>query len=123
MLKNLINQMVATAFDVTGDLKETITYRQFVEVAYDTNTSTPVNVTNDVPNVGALFVRFSEDEKDDQVMVLKDWKVLIPAANLPVTFGDVGEDTMIDSKGKEWNVRRYLGIVSGALHTFHVRAA
>ena len=124
MLKNMISSMVDLAFDVTGDLKEIVTYKQFVEAGYDTTTSTPINVTSDIPGVKALFTRFSEDEKDDEVMVLKDWKVLIPASALKsITLGDVGEDTMVDSKGKEWNVRRYLGIVSGALHTFHVRAA
>ncbi|MDW9531875.1 hypothetical protein RWE87_13285 [Sinorhizobium meliloti] len=123
MFKNLINGLVQTAFDIVGDLKETVTYKQFVEAGYDTNTSTPINVTNDVPDVQALFTRFTEEEKDDQVMVLKDWKVLIPATQLPITLGDVGEDTMLDSKGKEWNVRRYLGITGGSLHIFHVRAA
>lgn len=123
MFKNLINGLVQTAFDIVGDLKETVTYKQFVEAGYDTNTSTPINVTNDVPDVQALFTRFTEEEKDDQVMVLKDWKVLIPATQLPITLGDVAEDTMLDSKGKEWNVRRYLGITGGSLHIFHVRAA
>lgn len=124
MFKKLINDMVDIAFDVTGDLKEIVTYRQFVEAGYDTSTSTPINITNDVLNVKAIFTRFSEDEKDDEVMVLKDWKVLVPASSLAsITLGDAVEDVMIDSKGKEWNVRRYMGIVSGAMHTFHVRAA
>ncbi|MBB5277781.1 hypothetical protein HNR26_003870 [Rhizobium rosettiformans] len=124
MFKKLIRDMVDVAFDVTGDLKEIVTYRQFVEAGYDTATSTPINITNDVLNVKAIFARFSEDERDDEVMVLKDWKVLVPASALEsITLGDAVEDTIIDSKGKEWNVRRYMGIVSGAMHTFHVRAA
>lgn len=123
MFKNLINGLVQTAFDTIGDLKETVNYVQFEEGTYDTETSSPSYTYNYATGIQALFTKFSEDEKDNEVMVLEDWKVLIPSTQLPLVLKDSTEDSIIDSKGKEWNVRRYLGITGGSLHIFHVRAA
>jgi len=123
MLRKLVADMVATAFDAIGDLKDDVTYVQYVEGAYDTETSSPTYTENRFDNVPALFTSFTEDEKDNEVMVLKDKKVLIPAKRFPAVLKSATEDTIIDGKGKTWNVRRYLGIVGEGLHIFHVRAA
>jgi hypothetical protein len=96
---------------------------QFVEGDYDTETSSPTYTFDYANNVPAIFTRFSEKEADDKIMVTRDFKVLIPAAKFPLTINEATNDTMVDDKGKVWNVTRYMGVTGESLHIFQVCAA
>lgn len=123
MYRNLVKQLVGQAFDMVGDLKETVDYVQFLEGDYDVDTSSPTYTYDWQTGISCIFTRFEEKEADDKVMVLKDFKVLIPAIKFNLVIDQATEDTMVDSNGKAWNIIRYLGVTGGSLHRFHVRAA
>jgi hypothetical protein len=123
MFKDLIIDMVQEAFDITGDLKSTVNYVQFSTGAYDVNTASPTYTYNYQIGIGAIMTSFSEDEKDDEVQVLFDRKVLISAKTFEIELDQATEDTIVDEDGKAWNVVRYLGVTGKSLHKFHVRAA
>lgn len=123
MFKQLIVDLVQDAFDIVGDLKSTVNYVQFSTGAYDVNTASPTYTYNYQTGIGAIMTSFSEDEKDDEVQVLFDRKVLIPAKTFEIELDQATEDTIVDQDGKAWNVVRYLGVTGQSLHKFHVRAA
>ncbi|MEQ8308006.1 MAG: hypothetical protein RIA09_15725 [Hoeflea sp.] len=123
MFKELIVNAVQDAFDVIGDLKTTVNYVQFSSGAYDIDTASITYDHNYQVGIGAVFTGFSDEEKDDEVQVLFDRKVLIPAKTFELVLDQATEDSIIDPDGREWNVVRYLGVTGGSLHKFHVRAA
>ena len=122
-LRDLVQNAVDTAFATIGDLKDTITYVQFVSGAYDTALGQPTNTENTQADIPCVFTTFTENERDDTIMVLEDKKVLISATAFTLVIDKTSEEHMIDQNSRKWNVVKYMGITGGSLHKFHVRAA
>lgn len=122
-LQQLVSSLTMVAFDAIGDLKDSVHYVQFVEGDYDFALSQPTYTYNTQTGIDVLFTTFSEKEMDGTIMVLKDKKMLVPAGAFHIDLLDATEDYIIDSKYKQWNVIKYLGITGGSLHAFHVRKA
>jgi hypothetical protein len=122
-LKKLVEKLTQVAFDSIGDLNDTVNYVQYVTGDYDFDLSAPSYTYNTQSGISGLFTTFTEQEKDNSILVLKDKKLLIPSKSFHIDLIDASEDYVIDGNYKQWNVIKYIGITGGSMHIFHVRRA
>lgn len=114
---SLIKGLVSNAMTTVGDLAPVVTYRQVIGADYDPETGTMVENTKDY-SVKGVLASFSLSEKDANVVVTTDQKLLVAAADLPVRPAQ--NDRVIIS-GKFWNVMRLLGVPGESLYIIHIR--
>ncbi len=129
-LKRDIAGLVSLAIGLTGDLSPVIVYRRHTGTTYDVKLGKPVdNFTDYGASPGSALkgtlARFSESERDSEVNVLTDQKILIAFADLERLGFPAGaepshnDDIIIN--GVKWDVRRVLGVPGNSLYILHIR--
>lgn len=116
--KRTIEKAISAAFNVVGEIAQTVTYRRTTTVYVPgTGSSTKTNV--DYPIKGIL-VGFSNYEIDRQVIQAFDQKLLVQVKDLTIT-PVVTTDTVV-AGSKTYNIIRFQLDPSKSLYTFHLRA-
>jgi hypothetical protein len=121
-LKNTIQGLVTTAFDIIGDLKSTIDIQYLISLGtYNPATDTEANVTALSSNLQVLFTNFDLNEIDSSIVVETDMKVIVDASKLG---GNVPKptDTILEVAANiKWNVMRVKTVPGKSIYIIHVR--
>lgn len=129
-LKRDIAGLVSLAIGLTGDLSPGVVYRRHTGTSYDIKLGRPVDTFTDYgaapgPSLKGTLARFSESERDSEVNVLTDQKILIAFADLErLGFPAGAEPSQNDDiiiNGVKWDVRRVLGVPGNSLYILHIR--
>lgn len=117
-----IKKLVSAAFQIVGDLKETIAVNYLVSAGPYNPTADSMNETlTTVPNVGALFTRFTMEELDSSVIVSTDSKVLIPALSLNGVVPKENDYMINTVTSERFEVIKFRGVPGDSLFIIHVR--
>ena len=116
--RSLVQSLVKTAFQVTGDLNEAIVYTRVTASPYDPVTGT-TNDTTSTYNFLGTVTKFGSDEADNKVVISTDAKLLCAYLDLPVT---PLEDDTLTVLGMTWKVVRVLGTPGQSFWKIHIRA-
>lgn len=121
-LKNTIQGLVTTAFDVVGDLKTGVNFHFLIsDGTYDPVADTETSTVATVTNVQVIFSNFDFNELDSSVIVETDMKMLVDASKLQGnTFSPTNTATEVVS-AKKWNVIKILSPPGNSIYILHVR--
>jgi len=120
-LKDLVAGLVVTAFEITDDLSEQITYHEQGDSAYDpaTSANTAKTVVDHVISLASLpDYTASEQEKDESINGRTDIKCLFPLKDQTFTPND--NDT-VTAKGVVWDIVKAKGVPGEGLAMLHLR--
>ncbi|UTC28382.1 hypothetical protein GURKE_03560 [Brevundimonas phage vB_BpoS-Gurke] len=120
-MRAILRRAIRQAFLALGDIPVKATYKvKTSDSVYDpeTGTSSTPSQLIDLPLVA--FTRFTVKEMDrDPKIAAKDVKVLFPMEDLGREPSE--DDTVIDNKGREWEIVRVLGEPSEQLGMLQCR--
>lgn len=116
-MKKLVSDMVTTAFEIVGDLQDTVVFKQRNPSTYDPVTDTMTEPFTTTTFLG-VFARFRATEVDASVVTLTDAKLLFPADRLQTAPKVTDTLTM---KGKNWEVHRIMSVPGDSLYKLHIR--
>jgi hypothetical protein len=125
--KSLVAGLVSSAIAAVGDLAETVTLVKHGEGEYDPDTGTTTPDDTLVERIKAPMPKFSAPEKDDQINIITDCKVLIATNDLPpgVIIEENDEIRVTNEAGtvvkSEWDVKRIMSVPGDSLYILHVR--
>lgn len=94
-LRSVIANAVSAAYTALGDIPRAVTYRRTSSV-YNTSTGTNVVTNTDYTIAKALLLSFENMEIDKNLILASDRKLLIKAADLPVSSVAIATDYILD---------------------------
>jgi len=113
-----LQKSIQGAFRQLSDLVTLVTYVQATPGAYDATTDTRTVTTVEYPNVRAMKVRMSEEERASFVANKKAEKLLIAYLDLPLV-PQLTDYVLID--GERWEVRKLTPPPADTLHILFIQ--
>lgn len=119
-LKRAIKRATKQALNAQGSISQRIEYYQTGPSVYNANTSTPSRPTEAVHTIQqAWFTSFKVEEIDGKEVQPSDQRLTFYGDHLG--YVPKMRDYVLDKDGVKWEVLRYKGPISGAIHILHVR--
>lgn len=115
-LKNTFNKAAATIFSAIGDIKQSITYKQYVSDAY--NPTTGSHTASYTDHSIQAFVEEYKTQRIDGSIIDADYKLMILKADLDI--GLSAKDRVVIG-GIEYKVIKYSLDATHSIHTVYVK--
>ncbi len=119
----IIDRQITRAFDkmlAPGGLTEEVTFKFFVsDGVYDVVSDTTSAEWDDVEDINVVVAKVSYDDMKDHGAVAADMKILVPASKLPAE-PEADTDKVVRADGKEWDVRKTVGVPGRALYIIYI---
>lgn len=117
-----ISKLVASAFEIVGDLKEKISVTYVVSGGpYNPTTDAMNNSETTISGIGAVFTQFTMAEIDSSVVVTTDVKVLIPALSLSGIVPKENDYLINDTSFERFDIMNVKRVPGDSLFIIHVR--
>ena len=122
-ITSLVQQAFKVLPTVDASLVQSSIYTQGGQATYNPTTGVVTN-TSSTKTFNGVFTKFGEDEKDSQVVVATDSRLLIAAldlGNIVPNHTDTVSSTDAFGNVTKWKVMRVMGVPTSGFWKLHVR--